>query len=103
MQIKIGPIRYAVEDITDLKSDAGTDLLGQIIYHQATIKLEADQHPQVKRIVLLHEIIHGILNNAGFQKHSEAVIDAIATGLMALIDDNPHLMRALQASAAPQE
>lgn len=99
--IKIGPMTYTVATVESLQNANGTELLGEICYHKATIKLDAEMHPQARRITLLHEIIHGILNNAGFQRHSEALIDAISSGIIAVVDDNPDVLAA--QAAAPQE
>ena len=60
MNIKIGPLAYAVEIIKDLKSDDGRELFGEIDYTPQIIRLEESMTPERSRIALWHEILHGI-------------------------------------------
>lgn len=90
--VTIGPMRYAVRLARRLHSDDHTPLLGQIDYAACRIDLERGMSPQAQRATLIHEILHGILNNAGERDHDERLIDLLAYGLLDVIADNPDLV-----------
>ena len=89
--VKIGPIGYTIREVRGLRSDDDTELLGEIDYSACVIKLDRTANVQCKRVTLLHEVIHGILTNAGVQEHDESLIDAIAFGLYGVLRDNDEL------------
>jgi hypothetical protein len=90
--VVIGPIRYAVRRVRRLFADDGTKLLGQIDYTACRIDLEAQAHPQTQRATLIHEILHGILTNAGERDHDERLIDLLSYGLLDVLTANPELV-----------
>lgn len=92
-RVVIGPLEYQVKIVKNLRSDDNKRLAGMINGPEATIYLTEEQSPQFARIVLWHEMIHGILDAAGFQaEHNEAVVDALAHGLVDVILRNPDLI-----------
>lgn len=94
--IRIGPIPYSVSEVSDLHrlDDEGRKqwLHGHIDHADAVIQVCRDQSPEVKAATLLHESIHGILNQAGMSVHDEAIVISLGYGLLALIRDNPALI-----------
>lgn len=91
MQIKIGPLCYEVVEVAELAS-AGGELHGDINYRKCRIRIDADDAPQIKRVTLWHEILHGILTGAAqSEDHNEAHIDALAHGIIQVLRDNPQL------------
>jgi len=90
MQIIIGAIAYEVIEVAELASEHGT-LCGEISSTKCRIRIDADMAAPVKQVTLWHEIIHGILFNAGYREHDEQQIDALAYGLMQVLRDNPIL------------
>lgn len=87
-KIRIGGVDYEVVDdpvLTDVQ------LCGQIRYLRCQIAVAPGIHPQAKVQILLHEIVHGILHNAGIDEQPENMVDAIAHGMMQVIRDNPDL------------
>lgn len=53
--------------------------------------------------VILHEAIHGILDNAGVNDHDERSIDAISSGLVQIFRDNPWLVALIASSEGAKE
>jgi hypothetical protein len=105
LTIQIGPIAFTVKETRGLRDeDDHTKLLGQIRYDDQVIDLEAKQGLDAKRVTLIHEILHGIFFNAGLRDHDEQIIDIVATGLLDLLRQNPHLLAALgiPLTRAPQ-
>jgi hypothetical protein len=91
-KLRLGPIRYDVEHVVNLK-DGDTELMGCILYQEGKIYLRKNMGKQMSKAVFLHEIVHGILNQAGTQEHSEQVIDAIAFGLLDLSRNKPGFIK----------
>jgi hypothetical protein len=92
--IRIGAIEYDVKHTEDLKTEEGdADLMGCIRHLECEIHLRTGMKTQISRAVLLHEIVHGMLSQAGVQDHSEHAIDAIAFGLLELERNNPNLVK----------
>jgi hypothetical protein len=89
-QVRIGPIVYTVCEESELASASGT-LYGDINYGKCRIRIDADLDPQIKRITLWHEVLHGILNTAAISDHDEQIIDALAHGIVQALHDNPEL------------
>lgn len=94
--IRIGCVGYAVKETEDLHSvdTAGVKqwLHGHILLADAIIKIASDQADDIKLVTLWHEILHGILNNAGQKQQPEGFIEALSFGLIQLIRDNPELI-----------
>lgn len=92
-RVKIGPISYRFMLVDRLISEIDNKLQGHIVYQTCELKVEADSDEQIQAVTILHEVLHGIINNAGIVKHDETVIDALAHGLLDVIQDNPELFR----------
>lgn len=93
--VKIGPMRYPiseVDDLHDFDGDKRIDLWGHIKHSNTQIELRSSLSDQRKLQVLWHEILHGILSDAGYGEHNEQHLDALATGLIQLLRDNPQLV-----------
>jgi Zn-dependent peptidase ImmA (M78 family) len=90
--IKIGSITYEVRVIERLLGDNDKKLDGQITYSVPKIELDSNLSPVMRRQVLWHEIVHGILTQAGRQDEvSEGAVDALAYGILGVINDNPKI------------
>jgi hypothetical protein len=90
--IKVGAIIYQIVDVPGLHNETGEKYDGHILYSKEEIRLEADLASQTKRQTLWHEVIHAILIQAGHQKHDEGQVDALAYGIMNVLQDNPWLI-----------
>lgn len=90
--VKIGPILFeVVEEKGLVNGDKTRKLDGHIRYSDCRIEVEASMAPQAKRQTIWHEIVHGILNQAGYWKQGEELVDALAYGIMSVLQDNPWL------------
>ena len=85
--VKIGPQIFDITVTEDLR-DGDLKLDGLISYHKSSIVLDADLNEFAEIQVLWHEIVHGILNNAGIKDVKEETIDALATGILGVLQDN---------------
>ena len=96
-KVKIGPIDYAYELVTDLHDKESGDskwqpLFGQIEYGTGEMRISDTLPPGQRRVTTLHEVIHGVLVNAGIDDHNEVLISALAHGLVQVLRDNPALV-----------
>jgi len=95
--VKIGAVTFDTEFVHDLKDyrDDGTwrSLHGRINYTECVIRVEAEQHLDVKRITVLHEAIHAILDYAGQHTYTETQVEVLGVGVFALLKENPALVR----------
>lgn len=96
-RLKIGQVFYSVEAIPRLIVDGsdgqGHYLNGHIQYHTCRIRVEAEAAEQIKPQIVMHEALHGILHQAGFEDHPEKEIIALGYGLVALLRENPEFVR----------
>lgn len=106
-KIKIGPRHYSVKQTpTDhLKSEekAGQRLWGYIDTNEMRIVMDPSLSPARTKEILIHECLHGIISNTGGlttndSETEDGVINRLQTGLLALLQDNPTLVKYLSAS-----
>lgn len=92
MHVRIGGIKYEVIITGEIKDEDNNSLLGQIDFAACTIKLDRELSAQARWQVLWHELIHGILTQAGHHdKVKDELIDALAYGIVGILYDNPDL------------
>lgn len=96
-RVLIGPISYSVKEIDDLHSvdDEGKKkwLHGHIMYADALIKVANDQSDDMKITTVWHELLHGIMDQAGIDEHPESLIRMLGYALVRLVQDNPELIK----------
>lgn len=80
--ITITGIPYKIEEVEMIKT---SDKIGQIDYLEQVIRIEKTLTDEKKKQVLLHEIIHGILEELGFGE----------------LNDNENLVQSIAASLSP--
>lgn len=85
-QVAIGPITYKVAEVK-----TGDSICGDCNTMKCLIRINKTMDPQIKRVTLWHEIVHGILFTAGMLDHDEQIVDAIAHGVVQVLRDNPEL------------
>jgi hypothetical protein len=101
VNIKIGGTTYPVIDRDDLH-DKHKQLFGWIKFDTSEIILDTELGPQARYTVLWHEIIHGILTNAGIEDQEERIVMALGHGIVQVLRDNPVLLTLL-AETHPTE
>lgn len=89
--IRMGVLDYSVQVVPNLRAADDTKLYGEILYGAGTIRIDSASKPAFQAVVLWHELIHGLLEQAG-QEQSESTCNALAYGLVQLFRDNPDLV-----------
>ncbi len=90
-KLRIGPIEYEIKREDDLRNGE-VELTGQIYYAGCDISIRAGIPDQFARVVLPHEVLHGIMQQSGLDEHPEGFIDAVAFGLLELARNNPQFL-----------
>ena len=88
MKINILGEMYEVVEVDEIDNDA--HLAGQILHFKNIIQIKKNMHPEKKRVVLLHEVIHGIFEKLGMDKecNDEHLVQVLATSINQLLKDN---------------
>jgi hypothetical protein len=97
--IIIGNVRFRYRTKKHFRDASdGTRLMGQISYGKSTITTDRDLSAEMLRVVLLHEIQHGIREQAGLpsEEHTERDIDIMAYGLLGVLRRNKPLIAFMQ-------
>lgn len=89
-KVKIGGTDYQVQLVERLKDD---ELYGDIDHMTSRIRINSGATAACQEVTLWHEIVHGILAHAGYEKHSEPMVIAIAYGVCQVLRDNPEITR----------
>ena len=87
-QIKILATEYDVEEVEQI--DKYQRLLGQIEYTEQKIKIDRSISEDMKKEVLLHEILHGVLEKLGYTEinEDEQKVHSIASTMYLVLKEN---------------
>ena len=85
-KIKIAGIEYGV--IEEAGMESRYEHLGQILYTKGIINIDKDLPMDRKEQVLVHEILHGIFFEAGFEEQDEDMINRVGSVLYQVMKDN---------------
>jgi len=87
-QAQIGPIRYRVEHTYPVISD-NEMLYGKIAYEEAVIQVSSRAAPSLVPVILMHEILHGMISQAGLKiENEEQVCEALSHALVDFMERN---------------
>ncbi|PFJ15034.1 ImmA/IrrE family metallo-endopeptidase [Bacillus cereus] len=84
---KIGGVKYKVVPVKGMAKEHG--VLGQIIYDDLVIKIDADLPPDRMEETFVHELLHGIFYEAGYEEQDEDMINRVGKVLFQVWRDNP--------------
>jgi uncharacterized tellurite resistance protein B-like protein len=83
---RIGSNEYSVSLIEGLRDKY--DLYGHVRYPENTIEIDADLAQDRKDNVLVHEILHAVLYEAGYDEHEEELVRRAANVLHGVLREN---------------
>jgi len=100
--LKIGARTYAVSVQTPEENSVFQEhesAYGYIEYPTSQIHIRAELDPAFQKETLLHEILHGLLDNTGNEDiNTDQITKALAPRLHAFLVDNPDFQQYLLAS-----
>lgn len=86
LDIKIGPYNWVYSDEEDLKEEK---CLGTSDYDNLTICITKDIRPQIKKVTIIHELIHSFFSSSGFHpKEEENICDTLANQIVLFLKQN---------------
>jgi Zn-dependent peptidase ImmA (M78 family) len=97
ISVKINTVTYDITEVEKLIDDRKT-VAGIINYTNSTIEIDDNRSEDNKRICLMHEIAHAILNDSKINKNIddddllENLCDVIAKGFIQVIRENGDLI-----------
>lgn len=87
--IKIGGLIYEIEKVEDLdRFELSEGLIGMIYYQETKIRIDEKLPKQLLDSTLIHELTHGILNEAGYSEQDEQMVDRVGRVLYQVLKDN---------------
>ncbi len=89
-KVTILGIPYQIEEVESIKG-CDDSVLGITFYQEQKIHIRADLPKELKEQTLIHEIIHGILENLGEHEinEDERLVQSLAATVYQLIKSNP--------------
>lgn len=100
MRIRVFGVDYTVEHKETVESQGdmcyGVHRFGERIIEIGTKRATDDQ----QAISLVHELLHAILVICGHREHEEAHIEALGSGIVGVLRDNPHLVPILMGEVS---
>ena len=94
---KVHQVEYLPVGHADLKADGDDTFAGRIDHDAQRIIIEDGQTLASEQDTLLHEVMHGV-ERAMDLDVQETVVHRFATGLLAVLKDNPTFVRYLAAN-----
>lgn len=86
MIIKIGGCEYDIELVEEV--DEGSDTIGSVLYLKEKIKIKEGMSMHRTNQTIVHELLHAIFYEAGFEEHEEDMINRVGIILHQVLRDN---------------
>jgi hypothetical protein len=84
--VKIAGLEYNVTDVDGLAEHHG--LCGQVLYERCLIKLDSSLPADKKEQVFVHELVHGIFEQSGYDEQNEEMVNRLGIVLYQVLKDN---------------
>jgi hypothetical protein len=88
--LKIGAIKYRLRFLKTVLDEKGKEILGDVNFQKAEIRISRNQSGQAENKVVWHEVLHVVLDLCGIPA-SESTTDKLADTLIQVLADNPSL------------
>jgi len=84
---RIGSVDYVVKEVEGLH-DSGQELLGWVTYCVTLIRIDPNVSDSRKKNVLIHEILHAMLYEAGYDEQDEELVRRLGNVMTQVFIDN---------------
>lgn len=101
MKVILDPLEYDVVFVDNPNYGDNLEVFGFIDPDNCVIQIKKDLKPVRARIVLMHELLHGMLMRCGLNlkeeenDHYENIVECLSHSLISIIRNNPDLMKYL--------
>jgi Zn-dependent peptidase ImmA (M78 family) len=86
LTFRVGALDYRITETPDLLRKH--DLFGQVTYDDGLIEIEHTLSEQRKHNVIIHELVHAMLFEAGYDEQDEEQVRRIGNVLTQVLRDN---------------
>lgn len=86
--VKVGGIDYKVVEVPYVEISGDKNYGGSCDYQKCEINLLESMTAERKSQVFVHELVHAILNEAGFDEHDEDLVNRTGIVLHQVLVDN---------------
>ncbi|MFL6479390.1 MAG: ImmA/IrrE family metallo-endopeptidase [Bacillales bacterium] len=86
MKFKVGSVEYSVTETPHILRKH--DLFGQVLYDECIIEIEPQLSQQRKHNVIIHELLHACLFEAGYDEQDEEQVRRLGNVLTQVLRDN---------------
>lgn len=88
MKIKVGGVDYSVNKVPFVEINGSRDFLGLCDYYKSVIEYDTALKLDRKGQVVIHELVHAIFHEAGFNAQEEDTVNRLGIVLHQVIKDN---------------
>lgn len=91
--IKVAGVDYTVSEVENVIIEGSTEYGGSCDY--ATMEIEIRESlPQARKDeVFIHELLHAMFYEAGYQEHDEDMVIRVGKVMHQVLKDNPNLLK----------
>ena len=86
--VKVGSVIYDVIEKDVIEIAGNKNYLGVCDYSKTTIEIAKNISDERKINTFVHELLHAILNEAGYEEYEEEFVERVASVLCQVLRDN---------------
>lgn len=86
LQVNVAGIEYTVQYQEGLLKTH--NLMGQVLYPESTIEIDSSMSQSKKEQVFVHELVHAMFNEAGYEEQDEEMVNRLAIVLYQVLKQN---------------
>lgn len=91
-KIKVGSVVYDVEEVEFVEINGNKNYMGKCDYHNTKIEILSSLSEERKKDVLVHELVHAIFDEAGFDDQDEDIVNRFGKVLCRVLIDNSKII-----------
>ncbi|HGN7345485.1 TPA: hypothetical protein ACKW5K_002708 [Staphylococcus aureus] len=86
MDINVCGVKYKIVQLEDV--DNNPNCLGLCIYKDSLIQLKRGLSYERKKQILIHELLHAMMYEAGYEEHDEELVNNLSIVINQVISQN---------------
>lgn len=86
MNINVCGVKYYVMQVEEVDNDPSC--LGICIYRESLIQIKRGLSTERKKQVLVHELLHAIMYEAGYEEHDEELVKNLSVVINQIVSQN---------------
>ena len=86
LQVNVAGVDYKVQYQEGMLKTH--NLMGQVLYAETTIDIEPSMSESKKEQVFVHELVHAIFNEAGYDEQDEEMVNRLSIVLYQVLKQN---------------